>query len=142
MDSDGTFPHRLTKVTMGAPLSKGVGAVSPAWSPDGTKIAYALTTDGPFHNQIYVMKADGSGQTGLTNLPSGAKEPAWSPNGEFIAFSTDRGDDQDKIYIIKTDGTSLHRITTRPACCPTWSPDGKKIAFASGRIFTIDVDGG
>jgi TolB protein len=89
------------------------------------------------------MNADGSGQTRLTNLPDGADKPAWSPNGESIAFSTDRGDRPDQIYIIKTDGTSLHRVTTVPGtCCPAWSPDGKKIAFARGRIFTIDVDGG
>ncbi|MFQ5874860.1 MAG: TolB family protein, partial [Dehalococcoidia bacterium] len=49
----------------------------PAWSPDGTKIAFTSDRDGNW--EIYVMDADGSNPRNLTNLPIGEYEPAWSP---------------------------------------------------------------
>ena len=49
----------------------------PAWSPDGTKIAFDSERDGNW--EIYVMNADGTGQTNLTNDPAYDSEPDWSP---------------------------------------------------------------
>ena len=57
---------------------------SPAWSPDGTKIAFTRA------GEIYTMNADGSGRTDLTNDPADDHEPTWSPDGSRIAFSTPR----------------------------------------------------
>ncbi|NRA09710.1 MAG: PD40 domain-containing protein, partial [Myxococcales bacterium] len=54
------------------------GDFDPAWSPDGTQIAFYSVRDGNF--EIYVMNAvDGSNQTRLTNDPSDDTSPAWSP---------------------------------------------------------------
>ena len=58
----------------------------PAWSPDGTKIAFTTDRDGNF--EIYVMNADGTGQTRLTNNAAADDEPAWSPDGSKIAFTS------------------------------------------------------
>ncbi len=49
----------------------------PAWSPDGSRIAFSSDRDGNF--EVYVMNADGSGQTRLTDNPGIDTNPAWSP---------------------------------------------------------------
>ena len=57
---------------------------SPSWSPDGTKIAFTSHMDD--NREIYIMNADGSNQTRLTNEPTGDFYPSWSPDGTRIAF--------------------------------------------------------
>ena len=52
--------------------------LSPAWSPDGSQIAFYSGRDG--NTEIYIMNADGSGQTRLTNNAANDGHPAWSPN--------------------------------------------------------------
>ena len=61
---------------------------TPAWSPDGQKLAFESERDG--NSELYVMNADGSGQTNLTNSPRADRWAAWSPDGQKIAFMTDR----------------------------------------------------
>jgi Tol biopolymer transport system component len=61
---------------------------SPAWSPDGTRIAF--TYDQNDYSDIYLMNDDGSGQINLTNHPNFDGAPAWSPDGTKIAFETSR----------------------------------------------------
>lgn len=58
-----------------------VEGISPAWSPDGERIAYG-TRDGRNYGQIYVMNADGSARRQLTKVKNGACFPDWSPDGE------------------------------------------------------------
>jgi len=66
----------------------------PAWSPDGTRIAFSRWCD------IYVMNADGSGQTNLTNdLPTYDGGPAWSPDGSKIAFGSSPEPDRAKRHL-------------------------------------------
>ena len=101
---------------------------SPSWSPDGTRIAFASS------NEIYVMNADGTGRTNITNSPDDETGPSWAPSGAKIAFLTtgERGTD---IYVINTDGTGRTNLTGYPASYLglAWSPDGAKIAFATDR---------
>ena len=61
---------------------------SPAWSPDGRRIAFASTRDG--NREIYVMNADGSGVTRLTDNDADDGYPSWSPDGRRIAFDSNR----------------------------------------------------
>src|SRR5207237_1385985 len=72
---------------------------APAWSPDGSKIAFSSTRDG--NHEIYVMNAtDGSGLVRLTNDALWDDHPAWSPDGSKIAFSK-----YSAIYVMNaTDG--------------------------------------
>ena len=110
----------------------------PAWSPDGTRIAFNSTRDSipPFivSDEIYVMNADGTNQTRLTNNGAGNLAPAWSPDGSRIAFQSNR-DGNNEIYVMNADGTNPVNLTNNAATDvqPTWSPDGSRIAFVSFR---------
>ena len=110
-----------------------------------TKIAFASYRDG--NHEIYVMNADGSEQTNLTNNPAADEYPSWSPNGKKIAFGSNR-DGNTEVYIMNADGSNQTRLTDNPAldAFPSWSPDGKKIAFASYRdgnmnVYIMNTDG-
>lgn len=108
---------------------------SPAWSPDGTKIAFSRTTF-TVQSQIYVMNADGTNPTRITNNSAGDTQPTWSPDGTKIAFVSNR-DGNNEIYVMNADGSNQVRLTNDPGfdIDPAWSPDGTKIAFTSSRDF-------
>ena len=136
MNSDGSNPINLTN----NPASDG----SPAWSPDGTMIAFDSYRDGNW--EICVMNSDGSNPVNLTNNPASDGSSAWSPDGTKIAFSSDR-DENSEIYVMNSDGSNQTNLTDNPApdYSPTWSPDGIKIAFSTYRsgnpIYVINADG-
>ena len=102
----------------------------PAFSPDGTRIAFNSNRDD--NNDIYVANVDGSDVRRLTNNPAIDTSPTWSPNSQQIAFTSDRtGSPQ--IYVIGADGTGLRRLTYETYCDrPTWSPPPfNEIAYSS-----------
>ena len=104
------------------------------------KIAFTSDRDG--NSEIYVMNADGSGQTRLTNNSVRDDVPTWSPDGRTIAFVRRNGGTS-SINLMNADGTNVRQITTFNSSNSsiTWSPDGTKIAFGgSSDIFTINVD--
>src|SRR5262245_34267135 len=125
---DGTEPAQLTH--------DGVNS-EPAWSPDGSRIAFVHSDGSSGGSQIYVMNADGSNVVQRTN--AGGASPAWSPDGTRIAFASDR------IYVMRVDqdwwnpmplGFDRGFIGQ-----PAWSPDGTKIAFVSdSRAFDFFSD--
>ena len=118
----------------------------PAWSPDGTRIAFQSYRDGNY--EIYVMDDDGGNQTRLTNNGARDERPSWSPDGTRIAFESTR-DGNTEIYAMDDDGGNVDRLTNNSAFDggAAWSPDGTRIAFESNRdgsceIYAMDDDGG
>jgi len=106
-----------------------------------TQIAFSSNRDG--NNEIYVINADGSGLTRLTNNPARDSYPAWSPDRDRIAFTSDR-EGNGEIYIMNADGSRVTRLTDNPAddWYAAWSADGKRIAFTSDyEIYVINIDG-
>jgi Tol biopolymer transport system component len=106
----------------------------PAWSPDGTFIAFTSMRDGNL--EIYVMGADGGRQTRLTNSPDADRLPAWSPDGTHIAFlsTPDLRDVHNDVYVVQPDGSGSQRLTNDGLVSSfAWSPDSRHIAFVSYR---------
>ena len=102
----------------------------PAWSPDGTKIAFTSFRDG--NAEIYVMNKDGGGLRRMTNNPMIDTSPTWSPTGSQLAWVSDRTGNP-KIYVMNADGTGQRLlIADGKSDRPTWSR-GKfnEIAYAS-----------
>jgi len=102
--------------------------------------------NGP-NEEIYILNADGSGQTRLTFNNFRDVCPSISPDGRKIAFSSDRDGDYE-IYVMNRDGNNQQRLTTSVDfdLHPDWSPDGSKIAFFSERdgnyeIYIMEADG-
>lgn len=148
-NADGSSAAPITRLTNGE-------VDNLVWSPDGSKIAFissraldgsdALNANSTFN--LWVMNADGSGATPLTQLTStsgqGVLDLAWSPDGRRIAFDSNRtldGSDavnpngSRNIWVVNSDGTGavpLTRFNVVFASLPVWSPDGSRIAFISG----------
>jgi Tol biopolymer transport system component len=126
MNADGSHERRLTESDVLTPTTpKDVFfQVEPAWSPDGSKIAFASRRNGTY--DIFVMNADGSGSQELTSGKQNDNHPTWSSDGRRIAFARD-GD----IYVMNADGSDLQRISEVDAeeLEPAWSPDGTWIAY-------------
>jgi Tol biopolymer transport system component len=119
---------------------------SPAWSPDGTSIAFTSIRDGS--SEIYVINADGTNQLNLTNHPAIDGGPEWSPDGTRIAFHRGRQGEAD-LYVMDATGGNPLALTNQASgnAFPAWSPDGSHIAFQSMRdgdteVYVMDSDGG
>jgi dipeptidyl aminopeptidase/acylaminoacyl peptidase len=133
INSDGSGLARLTN-------SADLGKYYPAWSPDGSKIAF-LSLTGPNNYELKLMNADGSNQTTLTTVnpiyPSRGIDLglSWSPDGGKIAFNSNWD-----IFTINIDGSNLVNLTNNPVeeGEPAWSPDGSKIAFTKMITFPSD----
>ncbi len=153
MGSDGSNRTQITNAG-----NVGEGDAWPAWSSDGSKIAFVGATyiwGNAVPPEIYVMNADGSNQIQLTypsTLASGATfaayNPAWSPDGTRIAFYAPPNTQNSllwAIWVMNSDGSNLTQITSGSFSDtePNWSADGKSIFFdrTNGGIWRMNPDG-
>ncbi len=139
MNADGSDQHELVRIEGGL-------CMGPAWSPDGARIAFFSNVDGNF--ELYMVNADGSELTNLSNNAANDSRPAWSPDGKKLAFVSDR-DEGENIYTLDLDSGSVVRLTSGYYAdnLPRWSPDGSTIVFASDRagikgLYTVKAEGG
>jgi Tol biopolymer transport system component len=138
MNADGSNPTNLT--------NNPAIDLSPAWSPDGSKIAFVSTRDftpgGDVSKafEIYVMTAAGSNPIRLTDNTDQDADPSWSPDSSKLTFTTFRGGNFE-IYAMNADGTSQVNLSNNSSSDfqPVWSPDGNRIAFLSFRDSVFNI---
>ncbi|HZR27962.1 MAG TPA: Tol-Pal system beta propeller repeat protein TolB [Terriglobales bacterium] len=126
---------------IGFPSYNGTN-ISPAWAPDGSKIAFSSSMHG--HSEIYVSDSSGANPRRLT-VSTGHPDssPVWNAKtGAQIAFVSGRTG-LPQIYIMDADGTNVQRMTdTGYAVSPSWSPNGQLLAFAWRRNYGPGAPGG
>jgi Tol biopolymer transport system component len=106
-------------------------SLSPTWSPDGKRLAFAglavepVLPPGPEGFAIYVIRLDGTRRVLVTHYGAA---PSWSPDGKTIAYETEYG-----IRLVTPDGVDVtpNGLALAPAGIPSWSPDGRTIAIAA-----------
>lgn len=137
----------------GKVLTSGPGNdLDPAWSPDGTRIAFARNSGGNY--DIWVMNSDGTGLQRLTLGPRDERYPSWSPDGTTIAYRGYAGaTGGSQIFLMSATGANQHAIpNTFGGDQPVWSPGGNRIAYTGtvstatpgvtdDEIFAIDTNG-
>lgn len=141
---------RLTDADMvSGTAGSGMGARAPAWSPDGTQIAYTVQTLGG--SQLWVMTPQGTNKRQLTGeTGSNDLDPVWSPDGSVIAFAREfRQPKRSAVMTVKSDGSGLTPIGGRTvgiAATPSYSPDGHWLTTAqtrgsgSGALYAFSID--
>ena len=153
VNADGTGLLRLTNHAADDGPN-GQGGYDIAWSPDGSQVAFTSNRSGSV--DIWVMNADGSRLTSLTNTAGNEHDLAWSPDGTRIAFARKRpADIYPDIWFVTTTGKPAETNLTATAYVdegqPTWSDDGQIVAFRSdpsgwpdppARIAVVHLDGG
>jgi TolB protein len=112
--------------------------MSPAVSPDGSKVAMILSKDGA--TDLYVCGTDGSGLRRLTKSREDESSPCWSPDGRWICFAG-KGNERRSLWKVSPGGGAPERISTGVSnpSEPDWSPDGKWIVFTTQRGGGFDV---
>lgn len=124
-----------------APVKLNAGNVSrsPTASPDGTRVAFAVSMDelgtGVRIDDIFAVDRNGMNMRRLTTAAGLDESPAWSPAGGRIAYQHWEVNGRSDIWVMNADGTAPANLTAdMPAngfrSAPAWSADGSRLAFA------------
>jgi TolB protein len=139
----------------------GLENTYPAWSPDGTRMVFESTRDGP-DADIFIMNADGTGVVQLTDNDAGESTPSFTPDGRFIVYTSEQDGNPD-VFLMGVDGSGKRNLTKHPGADghPRVTADGRRVYFNSNRtsdpasfargtmerdqdheIFSMTLDGG
>lgn len=146
---------------IGTTQLSGLENTYPAWSPDGARIVFESTRDGP-DADIFIMDADGAQVVQLTDNDVGESTPSFTPDGRFIVYTSEQDGNPD-VFLMAIDGSGKRNLTNHPGADghPRVSADGRRIYFNSNRtsdpasfargtmerdqnheIFSMTLDGG
>jgi TolB protein len=127
-------------------LSLNSAIMSPAWSPDGSHMAYVTFEQN--RATVYVQSLLTEQRRAVAAYDGSNSAPAWSPDGRKLAVVLAR-EGSSHIYLVNPDGSGLHQLTFGSSIDtePNFSPDGQSLIFASDRggsvqIYRMPVDGG
>ena len=129
-EADGFNPQ--TVVTSNEPL------LSPAWSPDGNRLAYvSLENKKPI---VYIQSLATGARTVLANFRGSNSAPAWAPDGRRLAVTLTK-DGGSQIFLINADGSGVQRLLTSPGIDTeaSFTPDGQSLLFTSDRGGTPQI---
>jgi len=131
----------------------------PAWSPDGTKIAFVgwigePDESGQQESELFVMDRDGSNLQQLASRPGPDLSPRWSPDGRRIAWSGYGPEDEpSRLFMVDVESGELTELGL--GSDPIWSPDGSRLLFVqeeqkpgvitfkpNSEVFVLDVETG
>lgn len=136
MNVDGSNLQQLTNARLQSPMpGSGTSAGAPAWSPDGTRLAYVVTTNAS--SILWIMNVDGSGKRALTLSGEGnAYDPTWSHDGRMIAFRHEIGFPRQTTlqFVSAEDGATMFPtfLTAPMWTTPAFSPDGHWLIASDG----------
>ncbi|MCO4772231.1 MAG: Tol-Pal system beta propeller repeat protein TolB [Deltaproteobacteria bacterium] len=136
-DYDGQNPRPVSR--------NGSINLSPAWSPDGTRVSYTSYRDN--NPDLWITDLRSNRHTKVSSFPGINAGAEWSPDGAELALTLSKDGDSE-IYALQPDGSIIRRLTRQFGIdvSPTYSPDGSTICFVSSRngtpqLFLADRDG-
>ena len=145
MNADGSGVEQLTS------SQRPVFAGDPAWSPDGSSIAFNMLDSEGF-SEIYVLELSTGASWQVTDQDGVLWGPSWSPDGRWIACIETVDFQESHVWRISADGGESRRLTSGQfwRATPTWSPDGARIVFAREErpggslsdLYAIPAEGG
>ena len=119
-----------------------------SWSADGQFILFSSNRDNG-NAEVYIMRADGSNQTNLSNSQGYDGQPRWSPDGQSIVFNSDR-DGGIGLYVMSSDGKNIKQVSKNDMdsyAFPAWSPNGEWISYSKqnfngkSNVWIVKADG-